>query len=90
MKTLIIYDSIGQIFSSPITGNYIVPQGELKYLEIEIPKEKTIRGIDTTVSPNVPIFDDIKLSETEILKQQLLETQSVFAEMQYNTLLNIK
>lgn len=80
MKTLIIYDSKGTIFLQ-ISGSYVVPQGGLQYLDVEIPTGKQIKGIDITVTPNTVIYEDIPLSETEQLKQKVLEQESALVEL---------
>ncbi|MFT8352821.1 hypothetical protein [Clostridium saccharoperbutylacetonicum] len=82
MSTLIIYDNTGTIFSSPITGSYKKPQGDLKYLEIELPENKVLKGIDTSKTPNVPILEDIPKTELEKTQDQLLETQAQLANLQ--------
>lgn len=81
MKTLLIYDSTGTIFSSPITGSYRQPQGVLQYLETEIPDGKYVTKVNVTVTPNVPIYEDIPLSETELLKQKVAEQELAILEL---------
>jgi len=81
MKTLVIYDGLGVIFSSPITGGYIKPEGTLNFLEIEIPTDKILIRVNTKVTPNVPIFEDIPLSETEILREKVAEQEAALIEL---------
>ena len=76
MNTLVIYDNTGQIFSSPITGSYLTPQGGLNYLEVQIPEGKTLKSIDTSVTPNIPVYEDIPVSELDNLKQQVTDLQN--------------
>ena len=76
MATLVIYDNTGQIFSSPITGSYILPQGGLNCLEIEIPEGKILKSIDTSVTPNAPVYEDVPVSEIDSLKQQVEDLQN--------------
>lgn len=66
MKTLVIYDTAGKIFNQ-ITGNYEMPVG-IPYLEIEIPAGKYIIGVDVSVAPNEPIYENIPASEFDTLK----------------------
>lgn len=69
MKTLIIYDNKGQIFSK-MAGSYLLPQGGIQYLEVEIPDGKRIKsgiGIDVSVTPNVAILEDIPKTQEQIL-----------------------
>jgi hypothetical protein len=81
MKTLVIYDGTGQTFSSPITGSYITPKGQLNYLEVEVPEGKLLKSIDTTVTPNVPIYEDIPLTEAELLKKRIDEQEAALVEL---------
>ncbi|MDF2842461.1 MAG: hypothetical protein K0R00_887 [Herbinix sp.] len=56
MKTLIIYDTTGKIWSN-ITGNYEVPVG-IPYLEVNIPDGKYPYAVDVSVTPNQVIYED--------------------------------
>jgi hypothetical protein len=90
MTTFIIYDNTGQIFSSPITGSYKIPNGGLQFIEIEIPKEKILSKMDVSVEPHQPIYEDTPIPEIQIVKQQLQETQELLAEYidsKYNALI---
>ena len=78
--TLIIYDNKGRIFSQ-ITDSYLVPNGGVQYLEIEIPTGKMLTGVDTTVTPHVAILEDMPPSEVESLKQQVDELTLAIAGM---------
>lgn len=69
MKTLIIYDNEGKIFSQ-VCGNYIIPNGGVQYLEFEMPQNKILKGIDLSTEPHQPIFEDIPPTEIDILKTQ--------------------
>lgn len=57
MKTLVIYDSTGHIYLQ-MAGNYTIPAGGIQYLEEEVPEGKLAVKVDTTVTPNVPIYED--------------------------------
>ena len=87
MSTLIIYDDNGTIYSSPITGSYTKPVGELHYIEIEIPVGQRVVSIDATKTPNVPIFEDIPKTEVESMQEQLLATQAELADLKEQLLL---
>ncbi|RII32865.1 hypothetical protein D2A34_21970 [Clostridium chromiireducens] len=78
--TIIIYDNTGEIFLQ-MTGGYKVPKGGISYLEVEIPSGKQIKEIDVTVTPNKPIFEDIPLSETELLKKRIEEQEAALVEL---------
>jgi hypothetical protein len=91
MKTLIMYDNTGYIYLQ-MSGIYRVPQGNVQFIEIEVPTDKRVKEIDITVTPNVPIYEDAPKTESELLKQQLLETQTLLSELieiKYNALLTI-
>lgn len=76
MKTLIIYDDNGSIFSS-ITGNYELPQGGIQYLELTIPDGKQVTSIDVSATPHQAILEDIPPSEIDVLKQRIAETDAL-------------
>lgn len=80
VKTLIIYDNQGQIYSQ-ITGSFIAPQGGLQYLEVEIPQGKQISSVNTTVTPHKPIIEDIPPSETDLLKKRIEEQELALIEL---------
>lgn len=69
MNTLIIYDSTGYIISQ-MSGDVREPVG-ISFLWVEIPEDKRLISIDTTVTPNVAVFEDIPKTEIEILKEQV-------------------
>ena len=75
MKTLVIYDNKGYIYLK-ITGSYSVPEGGLNYLEIEIPEGKILKSIDTSVTPNASVYEDIPVSEIDNMKQQISDLQN--------------
>jgi hypothetical protein len=79
MKTLVIYDNTGYIYLQ-ITGCYILPQGGLNYLEVQIPEGKTLKSIDTSVTLNVPVYEDVPVSEIDNLKQQVTDLQNYIIE----------
>lgn len=81
MKTLIIYDNTGYIYLQ-ITGTYIKPKGGLNFIEIEIPENKILKGVNTSITPNVPIFEDIPKTELELAQEQILSTQATLASLQ--------
>lgn len=85
MKTLIIYDDNGQVFSQ-LTNGYLIPQGGVQYLEVEIPQGKRIKiidgiGVDVTSTPHQAVFEDIPPTETELLKQRLEEQEVALIEL---------
>ena len=80
MKTLAIYDNTGCIFLQ-ITGSYVIPQGGVQYLEIEIPEGKIIKSIDTSVTPHEPVFEDAPKSEIDVLKEQQVLMQKALDDL---------
>ena len=76
MQTLIIYDDLGQIFSQ-ISDNYLLPQGEVQFLELEIPIGKQIIGVDVSITPNVAILEDIPLTETEVTTERITNAEDM-------------
>lgn len=64
MKTLIIYDNEGFIYLT-YDRNYRVPEGGIQYLELEIPSNKKLVGIDTSTTPHKPILEyiDTRISD---------------------------
>lgn len=75
MKTLIIYDNSGTIFTK-IEGSYVKPIG-LQHLEVEIPEGKKLIGVDVSVSPHKAILKDAPKSEIEQLKQTVADLTEI-------------
>lgn len=65
MKTLIIYDNEGFIYLT-YDRNYRVPKGGIQYMEIEIPSNKKLVGIDTSVTPHKPVVEDLDTRVADI------------------------
>jgi hypothetical protein len=74
--TLAIYDNTGYIYLQ-MSGAYIKPQGGIQYLEVDESTYpgKFIKSIDTSVTPNVPIFEDIPKTELQIAQEQIKTLQ---------------
>lgn len=84
-NTLIIHDTTGYIIQQ-VSGSYRVPIG-IPYLEIEIPTGKILKSIDTSVTPNVAIYEDIPKTELQLTQEQVLATQAQLASLQEQILL---
>ena len=72
IKTLVIYDTQGYVIQQ-ISGDYRIPVG-IPYLEVDVPEGKQVsieNGINVTVNPHQPIFEDIPNYEIESIKEQL-------------------
>ena len=82
IKTLVIYDNYGKIFSQ-VTGDYIKPSG-LQHLEVEVPQNKTISGVEVSVSPHRVILEDIPPSETDLLRIETAESNAELFELIFN------
>ncbi|HHY26615.1 MAG TPA: hypothetical protein GX523_07680 [Desulfitobacterium dehalogenans] len=78
--TLIIYDNQGQIFSQ-VTGNYLVPQGGVQFMEIEVPAGKIVSGVNVSVTPHQAILEDIPPSEIEKLRLEMAQANTELFEM---------
>lgn len=62
--SIVIYDNNGTIYFS---GSAPVPES-LQYMEFDPPQGKYLKGIDTTVVPHQPMFENYPKSEMDILK----------------------
>ena len=80
MKLLIIYDDEGFIIDQKFGEGYRIPVG-IPYLELELSSNKRVVSIDVSVTPNVAIFEDIPLSETELLKKRIEEQEVALVEL---------
>ncbi|MBN1079326.1 hypothetical protein [Clostridium botulinum] len=80
MKTLIIYDNTGFIILQQ-SGPYRVPEGGVQYLVIEIPENKRLKSIDTSVIPHKAILENIPKSEIELLKEKIESLEKSNAEL---------
>ena len=77
MKTLIVYDTAGYIIYTQ-TGNTSTlrtPEG-IPTMWVEIPDGKQLKitngiGVDTSVTPNVPILEDIPLPPKTPLEKRI-------------------
>lgn len=80
MIARIIYDETGFPISQMQGSDLYTPIG-IPYLDVEIPEDKYIIGIDITVNPNVPIFVDFPKSETQLLKEENIDIKLALAEL---------
>ena len=55
----VIYDSTGKLFMQG-TG-FPNPEGDLKYAEIEIPDDKYIVSMDTTISTLIELMSNVNV-----------------------------
>ncbi len=67
--TLIIYDDQGEVFSN-ITGNYLIPQGGVQFMEVEVPNGKRVASVDVSVTPHQVVLEDIPPTEIEQLRER--------------------
>jgi hypothetical protein len=70
MQTLVIYDTSGRIISQMQGSSLIEPTG-IPFLWVEIPSGKYLKSINVSVTPNVPVFEDLPKSDIEKLKEEL-------------------
>lgn len=78
--SLIIYDNEGKVYLQ-MDDNYVIPQGGIQYLEAEIPQDKYLSGVDVSITPHVPIFQDYPPSEIDVLKQQVNDLNIAMANL---------
>ncbi|MBC3889518.1 hypothetical protein GH810_14485 [Acetobacterium paludosum] len=72
MNTLIIYDNAGYIIST-MAGSIREPQGGVQFLWVEIPEGKQLKvtdgiGVDVSVTPNIPILENIPKSSEKVIE----------------------
>lgn len=70
----VIYDTAGKLFMQG-TG-FTKPQGELNYVEIEVPDNKYITNMDTSKDPAEPVFAEYPKSDMQLMKEQLEQQQA--------------
>ena len=72
---LIIYDSTGKIFMAG--SGHGTPSGSISYLDgITIPEGKYLKGVDTSVEPHQPIFEECPPTEMELLQESNEQQQA--------------
>lgn len=69
--TLIIYDSKGNMLMS-VTGDYLKPDGELKYIEYEVPEGYIVKSVN--LETDEPVLEPIPKTD-EQLRLEALEEQ---------------
>ncbi|WP_160688304.1 hypothetical protein [Clostridium sp. C2-6-12] len=79
-KNLVIYDNTGRIFMQ-MAGSYPVPQGGIQFIEAGVPEGKILSKMDTTVTPNIPIFEDIPKTELQIAQEKIQMLEQTSAEV---------
>lgn len=86
MNTLIVHDNTGYIIS--ITSGDPNPREPIgvPFLWVDIPEGKQVKitngvGVDTSVTPNQVILEDIPPNEVDTLKQQVIELQDALVEI---------
>jgi hypothetical protein len=77
--TLVIYDNTGKIWVI-MSGSYTIPDG-LSYLEVEVPEGKKVVGVNVSVAPNVPIFEDFPVPVVKTLEDRLVLVENVLNEI---------
>lgn len=79
MQTLIIYDNEGFILSQ-MSGSVREPVG-VPFLWVEVSEGKYVDSIDTTGEIDVPVFDDLPKSETQLLQEQVNDLNLAMAAL---------
>lgn len=78
--TRIIYDVSGYIIYQMQGSNLYAPVG-IPCLDVEIPEGKYVVSIDINIEPNVPVFEDLPKSETQLLQEQVNDLNLAMAAM---------
>jgi hypothetical protein len=74
MQTLVIYDTSGFILSQMQGSSLREPVG-VPYLWVTIPDGKRLVSIDTTVTPNEPVYEDIPKTEIDIMQSNIFSIE---------------
>lgn len=80
MITQIIYDDTGFIISQMQSSDLREPVG-IPFLMVEIPEDKYLIGVDVSVTPNVPVYEDLPKSETQLLQEQVNDLNLAMAAL---------
>lgn len=79
--TLIVYDSKGNMLMAQ-TGDYLKPDGELKYIEYEVPDGYYVKSVDPETGE--PVLEEIPKSseqaQIDALKEQVAALQAASDE----------
>ncbi len=85
-QTLIIYDEGGYIISK--SSGHPIPREPVgvPFLWVDVPKGKYLKnigeiGIDVSVTPHVPILEDIPPSEVDILREKMSQQENALVEL---------
>lgn len=75
MELTVVYDDTGTIFYA---GTEIIkdPVG-IPFMVVNLPEGKTLTGINTSVTPHQPIFEEIPPSEIDQLKQTIADLTEI-------------
>lgn len=84
MKTLLIYDNLGRILLRQ-EGNYILPEGGIQYIEIQIPSGKYPISID--MDRHLPIYEDLPKNEMEILRDEIEQLKNDMADLMFEVVI---
>lgn len=79
MKSLIIYDDTGKIFSQ-INGTYEKPVG-IPHLEIDYSEGKIVTGVDVSATPHKAIIEVGPKTETDLIKERLEATEQMLLQI---------
>lgn len=85
MRSLIIYDSTGKIFFQG-SGTIQEPVG-IPYLWVDLPERSQVLSVDTTVTPNVPVYEEVPKTEVQILQERTTQLEMELSTAQSNNLM---
>lgn len=71
MNHLIIYDNTGYVLSN--LWGITTPREPvgIPFLWLEIPEKKRLVSVDVSVTPNVPVYEDIPKTEIEVMQEAI-------------------
>lgn len=81
MKTLIIYDESGYVLDETIGQPSPREPVGVPFLWVDIPENKYVVSVDTSVSPHQVILEDVAPTEVDLLKAQNTELMLAVAEL---------
>ena len=81
MQTLIIYDIEGYLIS--VRNGEPAPREPIgvPFMWVEIPEGKRITGVDVSVTPHQPIFEDLPPTEVDLLRIEMAQSNVELFEM---------
>lgn len=80
LQTLVIYDTTGFILSQMQGSSLREPVG-IPFLWVTIPDGKRLKSIDITVTPNVPVYENIPETEIQVLRSDNTDVSEIMLDL---------